>query len=62
MHLHFVIVIVANSEDCKGGRNSMLLLTIVLLLQLSNFVDTNAFLPLVDNHVQAQCREKERRT
>jgi hypothetical protein len=40
----------------------MLLLTIVLLFQLSCFVDMNASLPLVGNHVQAQHRTKEQRT
>jgi hypothetical protein len=41
-------------EDCKEeGGSSMLLLTIVLSLQLSHFVNTNASLPLVGNHIQA---------
>jgi hypothetical protein len=63
MHVHFVITDVANLEDYKeGGGANMLLLTIVLSLQLSHFVDTNVSLPLVSNHVQAQCKEKEQRT
>jgi hypothetical protein len=63
MHVHFVIVVIVNLEDCKeGGGGNMLLFTIVLSFQLSHFIDINVSLPLVGNHVQAQCNEKEQRT
>jgi hypothetical protein len=45
-------------EDYKGVGGNMLLFTIILSLQLSHSIDTNASLPLVGNHAQTQRREK----
>jgi hypothetical protein len=48
----FLLLLILENYKGEGGGNNMLLFTIVLLFQLSHYVDTNASLPLVDNHVQ----------
>jgi hypothetical protein len=46
-------------KDCKGGGGgNMLLLTIVLLFQLSHFVDTNISLPLVVTMSELDIKKK----